>query len=112
MPLASIPNPGRAAWHLGPLPVRAFALCVIAGILVAIAVASRRYRRSAGPGTRPGVILDVAAWAVPFGLAGALVHAILLGTRHVFPDAHQLWHAATTGVAALGVPGAVALGAV
>ena len=119
MPLASIPSPTHAAWHLGPLPVRAYALSVIAGILVAIAVASHRYRRSAdtgarpgGPGGRSGVILDVAAWAVPFGLIGALAHAILLGTRHDFPDAHRLWHAATIGVAAIGVPGAVALGTV
>ena len=75
MPLASIPSPGRAVWHLGPLSVRAYALCVIAGIVVAVAVASRRYRRSGGRAmARRGVILDVAAWAIPFGLAGALVH--------------------------------------
>ena len=108
MPLASIPSPGRAAWHLGPLSVRAYALCVIAGMIVAVAVACRRYRRSGG---RAGVILDVAAWAVPFGLAGALVHTILLDNRHAFGDEYRLWHAATVGVAAIGVPGAVALGA-
>jgi prolipoprotein diacylglyceryltransferase len=108
MPLASIPNPGHAAWHLGPLAVRGYALCVIAGMIVALAVASRRYRRSGG---RPGVILDVAAWAIPFGLAGALVHTILLDSRRAFGDEHRLWHAATVGAAAIGVPGAVALGA-
>ena len=48
MPLASIPSPGHAAWRLGPLPIRAYALCVIAGIIVAVVVASRRYRRSGG----------------------------------------------------------------
>ena len=51
MPLASIPSPGHAVWRLGPfgaLSVRAYALCVIAGIIVAVAVASRRYRRSGG----------------------------------------------------------------
>ena len=109
MPLASIPTPGHAAWRLGPLSVRAYALCVIAGIIVAVVVASRRYRRSGG---QPGVILDVAAWAVPFGLAGALVHAMLLEARHDFAHAYRMWHAATVGVAAIGVPGAVALGAV
>ncbi len=112
MPLASIPSPGRAVWHLGPLSVRAYALCVIAGIVVAVAVASRRYRRSGGRAmARRGVILDVAAWAIPFGLAGALVHAILLDNRHAFGGEYRLWHAATVGVAAIGVPGAVALGA-
>src|SRR5690349_16044047 len=106
MPLASIPSPAHAAWHLGPLPVRAYALCVIAGIVVAIVVASRRYRHSGG---QAGVILDVAAWAVPFGLAGALAHAVLVGNRHVFGDEYRLWHAVTAGIAAIGVPGAVAL---
>lgn len=108
MPLASIPSPGHVAWHLGPLTVRAYALCVIAGMIVAVTVASRGYRHSGG---RPGVILDVAAWAIPFGLAGALVHTILLDGRHAFGDEYRLWHAATAGVAAIGVPGAVALGA-
>jgi prolipoprotein diacylglyceryltransferase len=112
MPLASIPSPGRAVWHLGPLSVRAYALCVIAGIVVGVAVASRRYRRSgAQTAARPGVILDVAAWAIPFGLAGALVHTILLDNRRAFGDEYRLWHAATVSVAAIGVPGAVALGA-
>jgi prolipoprotein diacylglyceryltransferase len=108
MPLASIPSPGHAAWHLGPLTVRAYALCVIAGMIVAVAMASLRYRHCGG---RPGVILDVAAWAIPFGLAGALAHTILLDSRHAFGDEYRPWHAATVGVAAIGVPGAVALGA-
>ncbi len=76
MVLASIPSPGSAAWRLGPLPVRAYALCVTAGILIAVAVASHRYRRSGG---RRGVMLDVAAWAVPFGLIGAAAHAVMFG---------------------------------
>jgi prolipoprotein diacylglyceryltransferase len=106
VPLASIPSPARASWRLGPLPIHAFALCVIAGIIVAIAVASRRYRKD-----RKGIILDVAAWAVPFGLAGAVVHAVLLDGKHDFTAIGGLWHAATVGVALLGVPGAIALGA-
>jgi len=111
MPLASIPSPGHAAWRLGPLSVRTYALCVIAGIVVAITVASRRYRRSGGPGVRPGIILDVAAWAVPFGLAGALAHVILLDSSHSLGHAYRIGHAATVGVAVIGVPGAVAMGA-
>jgi prolipoprotein diacylglyceryltransferase len=112
MPLASIPSPGHAAWHLGPLPVRAYALCVIAGIVVAIAVASRRYRRSGGQETATrGMILDAAAWAIPFGLVGALLHVVLLGHGHAFGDEYRLWHDVTAATGAVGVPGAVALGA-
>jgi len=108
MPLASIPSPGHTAWRLGPLPLRGYALCVTAGIIVAVVVASRRYRANGG---RPGVMLDVAAWAVPFGLAGAAAHALLIDARHDFSRHYPLWHAATGAVAAIGVPGAVALGA-
>jgi len=107
-PLASIGSPNPAAWRLGPLPVRAYALCVTAGIVVALVVAGRRYRRGGG---QRGVILDVAAWAVPCGLIGAAAHALLIATRHDFTHASRLWHALTTGVAIIGVPGAVALGA-
>jgi prolipoprotein diacylglyceryltransferase len=106
--LASIPSPARAAWRLGPLSIRAYALCVTLGIIVAVIVASRRYRRSGG---RPAIMLDVAAWAVPFGLAGAAVHAVLIDTRHDFMRHAHLWHALADGVAAIGVPGAVTLGA-
>lgn len=107
MPLASIPVPGRTAWQFGPLTVRAYALCVIAGIAVGLLVTARRYSRSGG---RPAFILDVAAWAVPFGLIGAFAHAVLEQTRHDFVHEPDVWHAATTAVAAIGVPGAIGLG--
>jgi prolipoprotein diacylglyceryltransferase len=110
--LATIPSPTSAAWRLGSLSVRAYALCIIAGIAVALVVASRRYRRSAGNRQgRRGVILDVAAWAVPFGLAGAALHGLLVATRHDFIHVHRLWHVVTVGLAVIGIPGAVALGA-
>lgn len=108
MTLASVPSPGSAIWRLGPLPVRANAVCVAVAILLAVAVASYRYRRDGG---RRGVILDVAAWAVPLGLAGAALHALLVATRHDFRSAHQLWHDAAVSVGAIGIIGAAALGA-
>jgi prolipoprotein diacylglyceryltransferase len=39
---AFIPSPGRGVWHLGPLPVRAYALIILLGIVVAVIVADRR----------------------------------------------------------------------
>jgi prolipoprotein diacylglyceryltransferase len=105
--LASIPSPGSVTWRLGPLPVRAYAVCVAVGILLAVAVASYRYRRAGG---RRGAIADVAAWAVPFGLISAALHALLVATRHDFTHAHQFWHDATVSIAAVGILGSVALG--
>ena len=101
MPLAYIPSPPRSSWHLGPLPLRAQALCAITGILLAIWLADRRYRDAGGP---RGVIVDVAAWAVPAGLIPAALGA-LLAQVHGGP-----WQAVRTWDAVIGFPGAVALG--
>jgi prolipoprotein diacylglyceryltransferase len=54
----------------------------------------------------------VAAWAIPLGLIGALAHAILLTTKHDFRHTYRLWHMLTAAVAAIGLPGAVGLGAI
>jgi len=105
---ASLPSPQHALWHLGPVPLRGYALCVLAGILVALAVASRRYRRIGG---RPGLILDVATLAVPAGLAGARLYSIATDWSQYFGHG-QDW----TGIfrlwdGGLGIPGAIAGGA-
>jgi prolipoprotein diacylglyceryltransferase len=101
MPLAYIPSPPRSTWHLGPLSLRAQALCVIAGILVAIWIADRRYRAAGGS---RGVIVDVAAWAVPAGLIPAGLGALLAQAHGGF------WQAVRTWDAIIGFPGAVAFG--
>jgi prolipoprotein diacylglyceryltransferase len=101
MSLAYIPSPPRSVWHLGPLSLRAQALCVLAGILLALWIADRRYRAAGG---QPGVIADVAAWAIPAGLIPAAVGALLT-------QAHGGgWQAVRTWDAILGFPGAVAFG--
>jgi prolipoprotein diacylglyceryltransferase len=100
MPLASIPSPPRSSWHLGPVPFRAQALFIVAGILLAIWIADRRYRGAGGP---RGAIIEVAAWAVPAGLIPAAIGALT-------SQAHGGWQAVRTWDAVLGFPGAVALG--
>ena len=67
MILASIPSPSRGVWHLGPAPIRAYALCIIAGIVVAVWITRKRW---AARGGRSDDVLDVAVWAVPFGIVG------------------------------------------
>ena len=67
MILASVPSPSQGVWHLGPLPIRAYALCIIAGVVVAIWLGEKRWVARGG---RPGQVGDIAIWAVPFGLVG------------------------------------------
>ena len=36
--LASIPSPSQGVWEIGPFPLRAYALCIIAGIIVGMII--------------------------------------------------------------------------
>jgi prolipoprotein diacylglyceryltransferase len=103
MPVAYIPSPPHAVWHLGPVPVRLQALFVVGGIVLALVIAERRYRAIGG---RPGAILDVAVWAVPAGLIPAAL-GVFLAPAHGAP-----WQQIRTWDEALGYPGAAALGTV
>jgi prolipoprotein diacylglyceryltransferase len=55
--LAFIPSPSQGVWHLGPIPIRAYALCIIAGIIVATILGNRAWVRRGG---RPGTVYDIA----------------------------------------------------
>ena len=46
--LAYLPSPDRGVWYIGPLPIRAYALCIIAGIVVAVLWGERRWTARGG----------------------------------------------------------------
>lgn len=108
MSVAILPSPSRALWHLGTVPVRAYAVCVVLGIVVALLVAIRRYRQAGG---RDGVIVAVATLAVPAGLIGARGYGLLtglslyLGHGRGWTTVLQIWDGG------MGIPGALAGGA-
>jgi prolipoprotein diacylglyceryl transferase len=79
--LASIPSPSRGVIDLGPIPIRAYALCIILGIVVCVMVTDRRLVARGG---RKGATAEVATWAVPFGLIGARIY-------HVATDPELYW---------------------
>jgi prolipoprotein diacylglyceryltransferase len=99
--MAYIPSPVHAIWQLGPVPVRAEALFAVAGVVLGIALAERRYQSGGG---RPGVIMDVAVWAVPAGLIPVVIGSF------VAPLHGGAWRDVGSWDAALGYPGAAALG--
>src|ERR1700759_3775642 len=108
MPVAFLPSPARGEWHLGSVPLRAYALGIVAGIILAVWLTARRYTRAGG---RPDLVLDVAAWAVPFGLIGALLGGLVDVGRHLVPSYPHVWSLARDWDGSIGVPGAIALGA-
>ncbi|MDO5633848.1 MAG: prolipoprotein diacylglyceryl transferase [Micrococcus sp.] len=72
--LLSIPAPGISAIELGPLTIHIYALCIIAGVIAALWLGSRRWAARGGP---EGTVLDIALWAIPFGLIGARIYHVL-----------------------------------
>ena len=44
----SIPSPDQSVWHLGPVPIRGYALSIIAGIVAAIWIGERRWAARGG----------------------------------------------------------------
>jgi prolipoprotein diacylglyceryl transferase len=106
--LAGIPSPGQGVWHLGPVPIRAYALCIIAGVVVAIWLGERRWVARGG---RPGQVGDIALWAVPFGLVGGRLYHVATDWRLYFGEGRDPVAALYVWQGGLGIWGAIALGA-
>jgi prolipoprotein diacylglyceryl transferase len=108
--LAYFPSPPQGVWHLGPIPLRAYALFIIIGIIAALLIGDRRWEARGG---ERGVIYDIALWAVPFGLIGGRLYHLATDWRTYFGEAGagpiaalRIWDGG------LGIWGAVALGGV
>ena len=108
MTLASIPSPPDGVWHLGPLPVRAYALCIIAGVLVAVWLGNRRWVARGG---RAGTVADLAVVAVPLGLVGARLYHVATDWQLYFGAGRDPVRALHVWEGGLGIWGAIAGGA-
>ena len=105
--LASIPSPSEGVWHLGPVPLRAYALCIILGVVAAVWLGEKRWIARGGAAGQVG---DIALWGVPFGLVGARLyhvitdHDLYFGAGKDAVGALEIWHGG------LGIWGAIAGG--
>ncbi|KRE65697.1 prolipoprotein diacylglyceryl transferase [Arthrobacter sp. Soil736] len=81
---ASIPSPDWSGFDIplpwGSLRIHAYALCILAGIVVGLWLTSVRWAKR---GTPEGSVWDIVIWAIPFGIIGGRLY-------HVFssPDAY------------------------
>jgi prolipoprotein diacylglyceryl transferase len=96
-------------WYVGPLPLRAYAVCIIIGIVVAIWLGEKRWERRGG---KPGAVLDVAMFAVPFGLVGGRLYHVATDWYRYFDPGKDPWDALKVWDGGLGIWGAVLLGGV
>jgi prolipoprotein diacylglyceryl transferase len=103
----SIPTPKVSAITLGPFTIHFYALCIIAGIALAIWLGDKRYRQAGGG---VNVVADVALVTVPFGIIGGRIYHLITSPDAYFGshgrplDAFKIWQGG------LGIWGAVGLG--
>lgn len=109
MTSAFLPSPSDGVWNLGPFPVRGYALCIIAGVIVAVWLGDRRWVQRGG---QTGTVADIAVWAVPFGLVGGRLYHVLTDPQLYFAEGRDPVTALYIWRGGLGIWGAIALGAV
>lgn len=110
MRLAYIPSPPPewSSFSIGPLTVHAYALFILAGIVVATLIAMRRWKDRGGNGD---VVLDIVFWAVPFGIVGGRIYHVISTPAPYFGEDGDFWKAFRIWEGGLGIWGAIALGA-
>lgn len=89
--------------------MRAYALCIIAGILVALWLTHRRYVARGGDGE---VVWDAAIVAIPAGIIGGRLYHVITDYDKYFCEGCNPWNALNFTAGGLGIWGAVALGGV
>ncbi|MDP3712234.1 MAG: prolipoprotein diacylglyceryl transferase [Mycobacteriales bacterium] len=104
MTLAYLPSPSTGVLEIGPFPLRAYALCIIAGVVAAVVIGERRW--VARGGTK-GAVGDVAGIAVPLGLVGARLYHVVTSPAKYLDDPLAVLRVWEGG---LGVPGGIAAG--
>ena len=106
MPLF-IPSPASGVWEVFGVPLRAYALCIIAGIIVGMIIAGRRWRARGGSQDTLELVVAV---SVPCGIVGARIYHVITDYQLYFGpgrdpiDALKIWNGG------LGIWGAVAAG--
>lgn len=104
-----IPSPTVSAIELGPLTIRLYALCIMAGIIAGTWLTARRLRERGGT---TGQTLDIVAWAVPFGIVGGRLYHVITDNQLYFGAGKDPWSVFRIWEGGLGIWGAVALGLV
>jgi prolipoprotein diacylglyceryl transferase len=104
IPARTIPPPPLRELELGPLEIRLYALCILAGIALAYVITVWRWRARGG---RPDLVFEVLIWGVPAGLVGGRLYHVItswdqLGEEWYAPLA--IWEGG------LGIWGAIAAG--
>jgi prolipoprotein diacylglyceryl transferase len=102
MEFAALPSPSTGVLHLGPIPLRAYAFCIILGVFVAVWLGTRRWVARGGK--------KETIWAVPFGIVGGRLYHVITSPDAYFGAGGEPIKALYIWEGGLGIWGAIALG--
>ncbi len=106
--VASIPSPEQGVWYIGPIPLRAYGLIIVTGMIVAVWWTSKRYAKRGG---NPDLLYDVAMWAIPFGIVGARLYHVVTTPENYFASPESMLRILKIWEGGLAIWGGVFFGA-
>lgn len=106
---SSIPSPDISFFEVGPVRIHFYALFILLGIALAILIGSRRFKQRGG---EAGMILDIALWAVPFGIVGGRIFHVLTHWDFYFHPGADISKVFAIWEGGLAIFGALILGSV
>ena len=104
---SSIPSPDISSFEVGPVRIHFYALFILLGIALAIWIGSRRFKQRGG---ESGMILDIALWAVPFGIVGGRIFHVITHWDFDFHPGADISKVFAIWEGGLAIFGALALG--
>lgn len=105
----SIPSPDVQFLQIGPLRIYVYALCILAGIIIATLWTGRRLTRR---GAERGVVIDFAVWSVVLGILGARLYHVVTHWGDYFGPGKNLFEVFAFWNGGIAIFGALLGGAV
>src|SRR6476659_1948242 len=99
-----IPSPSVNGFYVGPAFIHVYGLMYVVGITAAILITQRRWKAVGGD---PGLVGDVAIWAVPAGIIGGRIYFDLTTPQYI---PHHWYGVFAVWDGGLGIWGGIALG--
>ena len=108
MNLTYIPSPTFSYFTVGPLTIRMYAICILIGICVAVAILTKRWKRCGGTFDQ---VLDTTLVAVPCGLVGARLYHCITTPGQYFPPSGDLTNILKVWEGGMAIFGGISVGA-
>lgn len=108
-PVLSIPSPPISGFSLGPVQIHFYALCILAGIVVANLLGRRRYVARGGD---PEDLEVLATWAIVAGIIGARAYHVITDHQLYFGPGRQWYRIFFIWQGGLGIWGSIFGGAI